>query len=65
MELCEEYGLGDWDLAAAYEAMSRASLVAGDDAAARSWKDRATSALADIADPDDREPIEADLATLP
>jgi DNA-binding transcriptional MerR regulator len=65
VELCEAYALGDWDLAAAYEAMSRASLVAGDHAAARSWKDRATSALADIADPDDREPIEADLATLP
>jgi DNA-binding transcriptional MerR regulator len=65
VELCEEFGLGDWDLAAAYEAMSRASLVAGDEAAARDWKDRATSALADIADPDDREPIEADLATLP
>ena len=65
VELCEEHGLGDWDLAAAYEAMSRASLVAGDDAAARSWKDRGTAALADIADPDDREPIEADLATLP
>jgi len=65
VELCEEHGLGDWDLAAAYEAMSRASLVAGDEAAARDWKDRATSALADIADPDDREPIEADLATLP
>lgn len=65
VELCEEHGLGDWDLAAAYEAMSRASLVAGDDAAARDWKDRGTAALDDIADPDDREPIEADLATLP
>ena len=65
VELCEEYGLGDWDLAAAYEAMSRASLVAGDDAAARLWKDRGTAALEEIADPDDREPIEADLATLP
>jgi DNA-binding transcriptional MerR regulator len=65
VELCEEHGLGDWDLAAAYEAMSRASLVVGDDAAARAWKDRGTAALADITDPDDREPIEADLATLP
>jgi DNA-binding transcriptional MerR regulator len=65
LELCEEHRLGDWDLAAAYEAMSRASLVAGDEAAARAWKDRGTAALADIADPDDREPIEADLATLP
>jgi hypothetical protein len=45
--------------------MSRASLIAGDEAAAGAWKDRATAALDDIADPDDREPIEADLATLP
>ena len=65
LELCDEFGLGDWDRAAAFEAMSRASLVGGDDAAARDWKDRGTAALEDIADPDDREPIEADLATLP
>ena len=65
LELCEAFELGDWDLAAAYEAMSRASLVAGDDDAARDWKARAITALGDIADPDDREPIEADLATLP
>jgi hypothetical protein len=65
LELCEEFELGDWDLAAAYEAMARASLVAGDEAGARAWKDRGTVALEDIADPDDREPIEADLATLP
>ena len=65
LALCEEYELGDWDLAAAFEAMSRASLVAGDAAAARTWKARGMSALGDITDPDDREPIEADLATLP
>jgi DNA-binding transcriptional MerR regulator len=65
LELCQEFELGDWDLAAAYEGMSRASLVAGDDDAARDWKARGISALGDIADPDDREPIEADLATLP
>ena len=65
LELCEEHGLGDWDVAAAYEAMSRASLVAGDDTAAHNWKARAVAALGDIADPDDREPIEADLAALP
>jgi DNA-binding transcriptional MerR regulator len=63
--LCETFDLGDWDLAAAYEAMSRASLVAGDDAAARDWKAKGIAALGEIADPDDREPIEADLATLP
>ena len=65
LALCEEFEIGDWDLAAAYEAMSRASLVAGDDVAARDWKAKAVAALDDIADPDDREPIEADLATLP
>jgi hypothetical protein len=65
LDLCREFELGDWDLAAAYEAMSRASLVAADDVAARDWKAKALAALDDIADPDDREPIETDLAALP
>ena len=65
LALCEEFELGDWDLASAYEAMARASLVAGDAAAAHTWKSRGVAALGEIADPDDREPIEADLATLP
>ena len=63
--LCEEHGLGDWDLASAYEAMARASSVAGDAAAAARWKSRATAALDAIADPADREVIEGDIATLP
>lgn len=55
----------DWDLAAAREAMARAAAVAGDEATARHWGALATEALAAIADPADREPIEYDLATLP
>jgi DNA-binding transcriptional MerR regulator len=54
-----------WDLAAAYEAMARASFVAGDPASGALWKAKAEAALADIADPDDRQPIAQDLATLP
>jgi DNA-binding transcriptional MerR regulator len=54
-----------WDLPAAYEAMARASLVAGDSASGALWKAKATTALADIPDADDRMPIEQDLATLP
>jgi len=54
-----------WDLAGAYEAMARASFVAGDEAAGRDWKARAVVALAEIPEPDDRDPIEQDLATLP
>jgi DNA-binding transcriptional MerR regulator len=54
-----------WDLAAAYEAMARASFVAGDPASGALWKAKATAALEGIADADDREPIAQDLATLP
>jgi DNA-binding transcriptional MerR regulator len=54
-----------WDLPAAYEAMARASLVAGDTASGALWKAKATTALEAIADADDRMPIEQDLATLP
>jgi DNA-binding transcriptional MerR regulator len=58
-------GAEDWDLASAYEAMARATAVAGDADAAAEWKARAEAALDSIADPADREVIEQDLATLP
>ena len=61
----ERRGRADWDLAAAYEAMARANLAAGDLAEVAAWKARATAALDGIADRDDRELIESDLATLP
>jgi len=54
-----------WDLPAAYEAMARASFAAGDSASGALWKAKATAALEDIGDADDREPIAQDLATLP
>lgn len=53
-----------WDLPAAYEAMARASFAAGDTASGALWKSKATAALQEITDPDDREPIAKDLATL-
>ena len=58
-------GAEDWDLAAAYESMARASAVAGDPGAAADWKAKAIAALATIADPAEREVIEGDVATLP
>ncbi len=57
-------GIGDWDIASAYEARARASLTAGDLTVAADWKAKATDALDGIADPDDREVVEMDLATL-
>ena len=54
----------DWDLPAAYEAMARASLVAGAAAEAASWKARAASALLDVSGAEDRSLIQADLDSL-
>ncbi len=58
-------GLEDWDMAAAYECLARASLVAGDTAAAAAWRSRALTALDAVADPEDRETIAQDVAALP
>jgi hypothetical protein len=61
----EAAGLGDWDIAAAYEAMARAHFVAGDVREVAAWKTKATEALLSITDKDDRDVVAADLATLP
>jgi hypothetical protein len=45
--------------------MARAHLTAGDRAEAAAWKAKAVAALDGVADADDREIIEGDLATLP
>ena len=65
LAIVEDHAIGDFDLAAAYEAIARASAVADDREAAASWKARAVQALDAIVDAEDREPIEQDLATLP
>ena len=57
----EANGSADWDIASAYEAMARATSVAGDAAATADWKARATAALDGVADQDDRDNIEGDL----
>jgi hypothetical protein len=64
VEIDEENGIADWDIASAYEAMARAHLVAGDRSAATEWKARGVAALDGIAEKDDREGIEQDLAAL-
>lgn len=65
LEHCEEHGIGDWDLAFAYEALARANLVAGDREAAEGWVGKAREAGEAIAEEDDREHFESELATLP
>jgi hypothetical protein len=54
----------DWDLPAAYEALARAHMVAGDVAETQKWAEAGRAATAQIADEDDRAVIEADFATI-
>jgi hypothetical protein len=66
LEICQANGIGDWDLAYAYEALARAASVAGDDLpGARSWAEQARQAAKDIAEDEDRDAVLADLATIP
>lgn len=65
LELLTEFGGGEnWDEAAAYEALARAYSVAGNKSEKNAWLARAHEALKSVADPDDRESIEADLKTI-
>jgi DNA-binding transcriptional MerR regulator len=55
----------DWELGSAYEALARAYAVAGDAEASAGWRAKATAELDRIADAEDRQILEQDLATLP
>ncbi|WP_448627995.1 MerR family transcriptional regulator [Geodermatophilus sp. URMC 64] len=64
LEICQENGIGDWDLAFAHEALARAAAVAGDpEAVARHLAD-AREAAEHISDPEDRALLESDLASI-
>jgi hypothetical protein len=63
LEHCEQKGIGDWDLAYAYEALARAHALAGN-SEARDWKTKARAAGDEIAHPEDRKHFDEDYATL-
>ncbi len=65
LAICRQHGIGDWDLAVAYEALARASAIAGDHDDAGRWLEQARLATEDIAEDDDREVVLADLDTIP
>jgi hypothetical protein len=64
LDLCEAHGIGDFDLAFAYEALARASALAGDRDTAAEYLERARAAGESIAEDDDRELFAQDLGTL-
>jgi hypothetical protein len=62
LQLCEENGLADFDLAFAYEALARAASVAGDTAEARRYV--ALAQAVPVADAEDRDLLARDLASI-
>ena len=65
LEICRAHQIGDFDLAFAYEALARASAVAGRPDDAARYAELARQAGEQIAEQDDREIFFADLATVP
>jgi tetratricopeptide (TPR) repeat protein len=65
LEICRAHGIGDWDLAYAYESLARAHAVAGDKDQARTWTEQALAAAEDIAADEDRELVLTDLEAIP
>ena len=63
LEICQQYGIGDWDIAFAYEALTRASRIANDWAAHERYLALAREAGDQIREAEDRELFEADIAT--
>jgi tetratricopeptide (TPR) repeat protein len=66
LELCEQHpdNVEDWDAAFAYEALARASRMAGDEDEAKRYEQRGRELADQIADPEDKDIVLRDYATL-
>lgn len=65
LEICEENGLGDFDLAFAYEALARAAALAGQQEERDTFLQKAHAASESIAEEEDRALLLSDLTTIP
>ena len=65
LEICEANAIGGFDLGFAYEALARASAVAGDSAEADRYGALARESAARVEDDEDRRVLLDDLSTLP
>ncbi|MGC9220182.1 MAG: hypothetical protein ACP5H2_02365 [Solirubrobacteraceae bacterium] len=65
LEICEQHGLGAFDLGYAYEALARSLAAAGDLQAAADYSRRAQECAGRITDRDDRALLLDDLTGLP
>jgi hypothetical protein len=64
LEICEQHGIADWDLAYAYEALARAHKTARHPTEVKKFKKLARNAGDRIAKAEERKHFEEDYATL-
>lgn len=64
LHICEENGIGDFDLAFAYEALARAHAIAGNTHEAAEYMVQARDSTEDIEEDEDRDAVLEDLATI-
>jgi hypothetical protein len=65
LKICQENAIGDFDLAFAYEALARASAVAGLTSEIKRYLSLALDAAGQIAEQDDKDYVINDLKTIP
>jgi hypothetical protein len=65
LAICEQHGIGDWDIAFAHEAMARASAASGDRDGFENHYRQAQDLGGQIADADDRQLLLNDLGSGP
>lgn len=65
LQICRENGIADWDIAAAYEALARASAVAGDIAGRDRYIAEGLAACRHIAEDEEREHIVKQFEDIP
>jgi len=61
LEITKQTGRGDWDLAFAYEAITRAYAVAGNEEKYEEYNKKTKEAIEDIADEKDKSIVEGEL----
>jgi hypothetical protein len=64
LEICEEHGIGDFDIAYAYESLARAHAVAGNEPEMARHLALAKEAAKVVIEEDDRDLLNADLNTV-
>jgi hypothetical protein len=64
LDICQDRGIGDFDIAYAWEALARAAKVAGQDDEMNRYLAKARAAAVSIKEEDDRQQFNSDLATI-